>query len=36
VPEGGTALMYVLLSGLCCLGVIVFRSRRHASLNETN
>ena len=36
VPEGGTALMYVLLAGLCCLGAMVFRSRRQASLGETN
>lgn len=35
VPEGGTALMYVLLAGLGCLGAIAFRSRRAASLGET-
>ena len=36
VPEGGTALLYVLLAGLCCAGAIVVRSRRKASLSETN
>jgi hypothetical protein len=36
VPEGGTALMYLLLAGLCCLGAMVLRSRRQASTPETN
>ncbi len=36
VPEGGTALMYLLLAGLCCFGAMVFRSRRQASMPETN
>jgi len=36
VPEGGTAVLYVLLAGLCCAGAIVVRSRRKASLSETN
>jgi len=28
VPEGGTALMYLSLAGLCCLGAVVFRIQR--------
>ncbi|MGA9444957.1 MAG: hypothetical protein WBV26_00840 [Candidatus Sulfotelmatobacter sp.] len=36
VPEGGTSLMYVSLAGLCCLGAMVYRLRRHARASETN
>ncbi|HZW93513.1 MAG TPA: hypothetical protein VFF64_11220 [Candidatus Eremiobacteraceae bacterium] len=36
VPEGGTTLTYLSLAGLCCLGAVVFRSRRPASLPATN
>lgn len=36
VPEGGTALMYLSLAGLCCLGAMVLRSRRQASVRETH
>lgn len=36
VPEGGTPLMYLLLAGLSCLGAMVLRSRRRASMPETN
>lgn len=36
VPEGGTPLMYLLLAGLSCLGAMVFRSRRQASMLGTN
>ena len=36
VPEGGTPLMYLLLAGLSCLGAMVLRSRRQASMPETN
>jgi hypothetical protein len=36
VPEGGTALMYLLLAGLSCLGAMILRSRRQASIPETN
>jgi hypothetical protein len=36
VPEGGTTLTYLSLAGLCCLGALVFRSRRSASLSATN
>jgi hypothetical protein len=36
VPEGGTTLTYLSLAGLCCLGAVVFRSRRAAYLPETN
>jgi hypothetical protein len=28
VPEGGTALMYLLLAGLCCAGAMVLRQQR--------
>lgn len=32
VPEGGTALMYLLLAGFACFGTMYFKSRRrHAS-----
>ena len=30
VPEGGTAGMYLLLSGIFCCGAILSRSRRNA------
>ncbi len=36
VPEGGTPLMYLLLAGLSCFGAMVLRSRRQASMPETN
>lgn len=36
VPEGGTALTYLLLAGLCCFGAMVLRSRRRASMPVTN
>jgi hypothetical protein len=36
VPEGGTSLMYLLLAGFSCLGGMVLRSRRQASLRQTN
>lgn len=36
VPEGGTTLTYLSLAGLCCLGAVVFRSRRPASFPATN
>lgn len=29
VPEGGTALAYLLLAGFCCAGCLLHRSRRH-------
>ena len=36
VPEGGTALTYLSLAGLCCLGALVFRPRRSAALETRN
>jgi hypothetical protein len=36
VPEGGMPLMYLLLAGLSCLGGMVLRSRRQASMRQTN
>jgi len=36
VPEGGTPLTYLLLAGLACVGAMVLRSRRQASMPETN
>jgi hypothetical protein len=36
VPEGGTALMYLSLAGLSCMGAMALRSRRRASVGETN
>jgi hypothetical protein len=36
VPEGGTAVMYLLLAGLSCLGAMALRSRRQACVRETN
>ncbi len=36
VPEGGTALMYLSLASLCCLGAMVLRSRRQASMRGTS
>lgn len=32
VPEGGTALSYLLLTGLCCFGAIRFRSKASTSI----
>jgi hypothetical protein len=34
VPEGGTALMYLLLAGLACVGGVVLRSRREVSVRQ--
>lgn len=31
VPEGGMALGYLLLAGLCCFGAVFMRSRRKIS-----
>jgi hypothetical protein len=31
VPEGGTALMYLLLAGLCCAGAMALRPQRNAA-----
>jgi hypothetical protein len=31
VPEGGSALLYLGLAGMACLGAVVWRSRWHAS-----
>ena len=31
VPEGGTALMYLLLAGFACFGTMYFKARRHAT-----
>ena len=33
VPEGGSALIYVLGAGIACLGAVIFRSRA-AKLNH--
>jgi hypothetical protein len=32
VPEGGTSLMYLALSGLFCVGAVAYRSRRQPSV----
>jgi len=32
VPEGGTSLMYLAFSSLFCVGALVYRSRRQASV----
>jgi hypothetical protein len=32
VPEGGTSLMYLALSGLFCVGAVVYRSRLQTSV----
>ena len=31
VPEGGSALMYLLLASLTCFGAVVLRSRRQSA-----
>jgi hypothetical protein len=36
VPEGGTALMYLLLAGLCCAGAMVLRPQRQAAAPESH
>jgi hypothetical protein len=36
VPEGGSALTYLSLAGLCCLGVAFFKSRRSATSEIKN
>jgi hypothetical protein len=35
VPEGGTALMYLLLAGLCCAAAMILRPQQ-AEVRETN
>jgi hypothetical protein len=35
VPEGGTAVTYLLLAGVFCLGAMLWRSRRQAAVRET-
>jgi hypothetical protein len=35
VPEGGTALMYLLLAGLCCAAAMVLRPQQ-AEVRQTN
>lgn len=34
VPEGGTALMYLLLGGLCCFGTMFLKSRRRRAVSR--
>lgn len=34
VPEGGTALMYLLLAGFACFGTMFFKSRRRSAASE--
>jgi len=34
VPEGGTALMYLLLGGLTCFGTMFLKSRRRRAISE--
>jgi hypothetical protein len=34
VPEGGTALMYLLLGGVCCFGTMFLKSRRRRAVSE--
>jgi hypothetical protein len=34
VPEGGTTLMFLSIAGLCCLGALIFRSRRQDGVSE--
>jgi hypothetical protein len=36
VPEGGHALTYLLLAGLCCAGAVAFRLRRPVPVQETD
>jgi len=36
VPEGGSALMYLLLAGLCCSGGMLLRLRRHVGAQANN
>jgi len=36
VPEGGSALMYLLLAGLCCMGGVWLRFRRQIDLRANN
>jgi hypothetical protein len=36
VPEGGTALVYLSLAGLSCLGAAIFWVRRQARPREVN
>jgi len=35
VPEGGSALMYLLLAGVSCMGAFLFRSRSPNARRET-
>jgi len=32
MAEGGTALAYLLLAGLCCFGAMYMKSRRQVAL----
>ena len=34
VPEGGTALMYLLLGGVCCFGTMFLKSRRRGAVSQ--
>jgi len=36
VPEGGAAITYVSLAGLCCLGAIFLRFRRQPGVSAIN
>lgn len=36
VPEGGAALIYLSLAGLCCLGAMVWRFHRPVEVRQTN
>lgn len=36
VPEGGTALAYLTIAGLCCLGAVVMRSRRQVRVSQAS
>jgi hypothetical protein len=35
VPEGGSALMYLILAALCCVGALRLRSPRQASVRQS-
>jgi hypothetical protein len=35
VPEGGTALSYLLLAGICCFGAMRFRGRQERSIGSS-
>jgi hypothetical protein len=36
VPEGGTALLYLAIAGLCCFGAAVVRSRQQIGATEAS